>query len=103
MALSESLNCQIFMKFGIDIVYKKLLSKQKYHKNQLSKPHFIYGYKHISTCNIHIYRLIWLKFGTNLHVMPFSKIEICGNWHTDGYTLLVDVNGIILCMCHQTI
>jgi hypothetical protein len=84
------------MKFGIDVVYKKLLSKQVYHKNQPSNPHFIYGYKQISTCNIHIYRLSWVKFGTeDLHVMPFSKSEICGNWHREGHTLLVDVNGII--------
>ena len=96
MALCQSLNCQIFMKFGIDVVYKKLLSKQVYHKNQPSNPHFIYGYKQISTCNIHIYRLSWVKFGTeDLHVMPFSKSEICGNWHREGHTLLVDVNGII--------
>jgi len=33
MALCQSLNRQIFMKFSIDIV-KKLLSKQEYHKNQ---------------------------------------------------------------------
>jgi len=43
MAPCQSLNCQIFMKFGIDVVYKKLLSKREYHKNQLSKPHLFMG------------------------------------------------------------
>jgi hypothetical protein len=34
MAFCQSLNCQIFMKVSIDIVNRKLLSKQEYHKNQ---------------------------------------------------------------------
>jgi len=89
------------MKFGIDVVYKKLLSKQEYHKNQLSKPHFIYGYKQISARNIHIYRLIWVKFGTeDLDVMLFRKCEICGIWHREGLWMSTE---LYLCMCRQTI
>jgi hypothetical protein len=40
--------------------------------------------------------LIWLTFGTEyLHVMALSKSDFCENWDREGYTMLVDVNGII--------
>ena len=82
----------IFMKFIVQVLYRKLTNKLGFHEHWLSDSQLSWGHKWNSAHSCCICWSVWGKFDVeDLNIMPLSSCECCKIWHRASHTLLMGV------------